>query len=231
MMAVGRTIMGMTLWLTLLSPLATAHVSSSDAHGSSSQLASSRFRAPPALASIFTDRKLITHLPKQGGRTPWIGEYYEKQRREQTDLLCFYGNDCEMCEFMAKYIKEFEAEHPGMKIRRFETWSNRENDKLRMMCDSTSGCGGVPFFYNRKTKAWICGATSYDNLRRWALGKSSASFLPPATQFKSQQAAPSSGGPRRLLADLRERSREMVEERRRLAEEARELQSKQKARR
>lgn len=210
--------------------LVAARASGSGApESAASQLPSSRLRAPPALASLATRRKLVSKVPEQGGRAGWIGDEYKKQQGQQTDLLCFYGNDCEMCSFMATVIKDLERDNPGMKIKRFETWSNRENDKLRELCDGQAGCGGVPFFYNKKTKAWICGATTGDNLKRWATGQACASFLPPATQFKSQQAPKGGTGARKVLSDLRERSREALEERRRLAEEARELKRKEKA--
>jgi len=26
----------------------------------------------------------------------------------------------------------------------------------------------VPFFFNMKTKKWICGSDSYENLKKWA---------------------------------------------------------------
>ena len=32
-------------------------------------------------------------------------------------------------------------------------------------------CGGVPFFYNKKTGKFICGAADYDGLKKWAIGK------------------------------------------------------------
>jgi hypothetical protein len=37
----------------------------------------------------------------------------------------------------------------------------------------------VPFFYNKKSKQFICGATSYDNLKTWAEGGLCENFLPP----------------------------------------------------
>jgi len=35
------------------------------------------------------------------------------------------------------------------------------------------------FFYNKKTRSWICGATTYPNLKAWAYGKPHERFLPP----------------------------------------------------
>ena len=41
-------------------------------------------------------------------------------------------------------------------------------------------CNGVPFFYNKKTKQFICGATSYDNLKTWATCGIPENFLAPS---------------------------------------------------
>ena len=40
-------------------------------------------------------------------------------------------------------------------------------------------CGGVPFFYNKRTRRYICGATTYANLRAWALSEPCEPILPP----------------------------------------------------
>jgi hypothetical protein len=67
----------------------------------------------------------------------------------------------------------------GLPIRRFEVWYNDENLRLLQKLDKGGSCGGVPFFYNKKTRSWICGATTYPNLKAWALGKPHERFLPP----------------------------------------------------
>eukprot|EP00304_Pavlova_gyrans_P004415 CAMPEP_0206053892 /NCGR_PEP_ID=MMETSP1466-20131121/36819_1 /ASSEMBLY_ACC=CAM_ASM_001126 /TAXON_ID=44452 /ORGANISM="Pavlova gyrans, Strain CCMP608" /LENGTH=126 /DNA_ID=CAMNT_0053429079 /DNA_START=1 /DNA_END=377 /DNA_ORIENTATION=- len=125
---------------------------------------------------------------------------------------------------MVPYIRRVEKEC-GCKIRRFETWSHPEHEKLRQICDSRAGCGGVPFFYNKETRRWICGATTYDNLKRWASGKPCAPFLPPPTSFKAQEVPREPGGPFKMINDLKERGKEAMEERQRLAEEKRELEA------
>ncbi|KAJ1629928.1 hypothetical protein T492DRAFT_558701, partial [Pavlovales sp. CCMP2436] len=127
----------------------------------------------------------------------------------KSHLVCFYGNDCEMCEYMYKEIKKLEK-RTGVKIRRFETWSKPENEKLRQICDSKAGCGGVPFFYNKKTRRWICGATTSENLKAWAEGKACAPFLAPPAKFKSAEGAKTQG----IIGNLRERGREAMEEKR-----------------
>ena len=39
----------------------------------------------------------------------------------------------------------------GLPIRRFEVWYNDENLRLLQKLDKGGSCGGVPFFYNKKT--------------------------------------------------------------------------------
>jgi hypothetical protein len=148
---------------------------------------------------------------------------------KRSPLLSFYGNDCEMCEYMVPAIKRVEKEL-GVKVRRFETWSHPEHEKLRQLCDSRTGCGGVPFFYHKTTQRWICGATTYENLKNWAAGKPCAPFLPPSASFESQKAGEPQGA-WKVLSDLRERGREAMEERQKLAEERRQLMTEQKGRR
>ena len=40
-------------------------------------------------------------------------------------------------------------------------------------------CGQLPFYYNRRTGQAVCGATSYMNLKRWAIGDLKAVFMDP----------------------------------------------------
>ncbi len=56
----------------------------------------------------------------------------------------------------------------GIRIERIEVWHNEANAKLMKEYDK-GYCGGVPFFYNKKTGKWICGAADYERLKQWAL--------------------------------------------------------------
>ena len=58
----------------------------------------------------------------------------------------------------------------GIKVESIEVWHNKENEKRLIDLDKDF-CGGVPFFYNEKTKKWICGEASYKELKDWAQGK------------------------------------------------------------
>lgn len=84
-------------------------------------------------------------------------------------LLEFYGTECIHCNEMKPLVEKLEKEE-GVKIEKLEVWHNAANAKLMEKYDQGK-CGGVPFFYNTKTGKWICGSTSYENLKKWALGK------------------------------------------------------------
>jgi len=82
-------------------------------------------------------------------------------------LLEFYGRDCPHCTIMEALMAKLEQE-TGVKIEKLEVWYDDKNMKLMKKYD-TSCCGGVPFFYNEKSKRWLCGAVEYDVLKNWAL--------------------------------------------------------------
>lgn len=84
-------------------------------------------------------------------------------------LLEFYGTECPHCVRMHDLVIKLEKEE-GVKVDTFEVWHNEENAKKLEELD-TELCGGVPFFYNTKTKKWICGEEEYKALKEWALGK------------------------------------------------------------
>ena len=85
------------------------------------------------------------------------------------DLIEFYGTNCPHCVTMAPLIERLEKEE-GVKLEKFEVWHNAKNAEMMQKYDKGL-CGGVPFFFNKKTGKWVCGATSYENFKKWALGK------------------------------------------------------------
>ena len=85
------------------------------------------------------------------------------------ELLEFYGTECHFCREMEPLVKRLEEELK-IKIKKIEVWHNAENARLMEKYDK-GYCSGVPFFFNIKTGKWICGATTYDNLKKWALEK------------------------------------------------------------
>jgi thiol-disulfide isomerase/thioredoxin len=88
---------------------------------------------------------------------------------EDSHLIEFYGTECSHCRTMEPLIERLQDER-GIAIQRLEVWHNEENAKLMREYDK-GFCGGVPFFYNKKTGKWICGSVNYDKLRDWALDK------------------------------------------------------------
>lgn len=84
-------------------------------------------------------------------------------------LLEFYGTECPHCIKMHDLVVQLEKEE-GIKIDSIEVWHNKENEE-RLIALDKDFCGGVPFFFNEKTKKWICGDATYEELKKWALGK------------------------------------------------------------
>ena len=82
-------------------------------------------------------------------------------------LLEFYGDKCGHCENMKPMVEKFENE-TGLKIEKLEVWNDDENAKKLEQYDKGL-CGGVPFFFNTDTNDFICGETSYEKLKEWAL--------------------------------------------------------------
>ncbi|MBP6883939.1 MAG: hypothetical protein KBC06_01760 [Candidatus Pacebacteria bacterium] len=69
---------------------------------------------------------------------------------------------------MHALVERLEKEE-GVKVEAIEVWNNKENEEKLLAIDKDM-CGGVPFFYNTKTKEFICGEEEYDKLKEWALG-------------------------------------------------------------
>ena len=69
-----------------------------------------------------------------------------------------------------------------------QVWYNSKNLELLQRLDR-GRCGGVPFFYNKRSRRYICGATTYANLTNWAMCEPCEPFLPPPNinQDKEQE--------------------------------------------
>lgn len=85
------------------------------------------------------------------------------------DLLFYTGRECPHCHEMDPLVDQLEKEEK-VKVDRLEVWHNSKNAAMLQQHDK-GFCGGVPFFFNKKTGKWLCGSTSYANLKKWALGK------------------------------------------------------------
>ncbi|HSU72486.1 MAG TPA: hypothetical protein VLJ21_01395 [Candidatus Binatia bacterium] len=78
----------------------------------------------------------------------------------------FHGQECFHCRNMDPLVERLEKEF-GIKITKLEVWHNEKNAQKLEEADQ-GRCGGVPFFWNSKTRKWICGETGYDELKEWA---------------------------------------------------------------
>jgi hypothetical protein len=68
---------------------------------------------------------------------------------------------------MAPLVERLEGEE-NVNVAKLEVWHNEANAKVMKEYDK-GYCGGVPFFFNKKTGKWICGSADYEGLKKWAL--------------------------------------------------------------
>jgi len=106
---------------------------------------------------------------------------------EQPHLIQFKGKGDSYCAMMEP-MKTQLVKELGVDIRCFEVWYDSRNLELLQLMDGGK-CGGVPFFYNKRSKRFICGATTYDNLKLWAMGEICEPFLPPENLKEQQKEA------------------------------------------
>jgi thiol-disulfide isomerase/thioredoxin len=84
-------------------------------------------------------------------------------------LFEYFGDTCPHCITMKPIVEEVEQEL-GVTVEKLEVWNNEEN--LKKMEEVDKGrCGGVPFFYNSETDAFICGSANKARLIAWAKGE------------------------------------------------------------
>ena len=78
-------------------------------------------------------------------------------------------------------------------------------------------CGGVPFFYNKESHRWICGATTYDNLKAWGAGTACDPFAPPPLtgedKEKPEEPEEPEGGFGLFVSNLKKKAQEKMAER------------------
>ena len=68
---------------------------------------------------------------------------------------------------MAPLVERLESEE-SVRIARLEVWHNEVNASRMRELDK-GYCGGVPFFFNKKTGKWICGEADYERLKQWGI--------------------------------------------------------------
>ena len=109
-----------------------------------------------------------------------------EQSKGKPYLIQFKGKGDDYCAQMEP-LKEQLKEELGVQIRCFEVWYDSKNLELMQRLDN-GRCGGVPFFYNKRSRRYICGATTYANLRAWALSEPCEPILPPPNLNQENQA-------------------------------------------
>ena len=102
-----------------------------------------------------------------------IARYCERP----SPLLYFYGRGDDYCAQMEPLVQQLQDELK-IKVKKFEVWHDSKNVELLQKLDPAR-CGGVPFFYNKASHRWICGATTYSNLKAWGAGTACDPFCPP----------------------------------------------------
>ena len=84
-------------------------------------------------------------------------------------LVEYYGTECVHCNEMAPMIEAMEREL-NVTITRKEVWHDSAN-QAEFLQVAEGKCQGVPFFINTKSGKFICGATSAEKLKEWALSE------------------------------------------------------------
>jgi len=89
-----------------------------------------------------------------------------KKAVKSNNLIMFHGTECPHCRNMDPLVARLEKER-GVKVEKLEVWHNPKNADILEKID-TGLCGGVPFFWNKKSKRYICGEVDYETLRDWS---------------------------------------------------------------
>lgn len=88
------------------------------------------------------------------------------ENKTDNHLQVFYGIECPHCEHMMRLLEKLKNEQ-NVDVELVEVWHNEENARIMEGCEGAETCGGVPFFYNQKTKEWLCGEVKYEELLEW----------------------------------------------------------------
>lgn len=92
-----------------------------------------------------------------------------EDKKNESHLLEFYGEECPYCRAMDHLVDRLEEEE-GVTVTRYEVWHDPGNAR-KMEDYDVDLCGGVPFFCNTSSGGWICGLSSYEELKAWAAGR------------------------------------------------------------
>jgi len=84
-----------------------------------------------------------------------------------TKILMFFGTECLHCHEMDPLVAKLESEE-SVEVEKLEIWHNGKNKERYDKCNNAIRCTGVPYFYNEKSKKGICGATTFEELKKLA---------------------------------------------------------------
>ena len=90
-------------------------------------------------------------------------------------LLIFSGTECPHCEVMKPLLAKLSFE-TGLVPEIRDIWKSEKDARLLKnyrdeVIKKDPECDGIPFFYNTKTKQYLCGEVSYKQLKAWAIGE------------------------------------------------------------
>ncbi len=136
--------------------------------------------------------------------------------REEPYLIEFHAAGADQCDEMKPAMSAVEKEL-GTRILKWDVWSDPAAYKLMQFLDKgpdgRSKCGGLPFFYNRKTGKIVCGATTEKNLMNWATGlKHEMVLSPPPSQEQKRVQQRVTGREARIARQAFERKKKLVAE-------------------
>ena len=77
----------------------------------------------------------------------------------------FYGEECSHCHAMKPLVERLRQ--ASVEVRSFEIWHDDNNSNKMDQLDR-GRCGGVPFYINPEKDKWICGETTYEELKSLA---------------------------------------------------------------
>ena len=134
--------------------------------------------------------------------------------REEPYLIEFHAAGADQCDEMRPAMSAVE-QALNTRILKWDVWSDPAAYKLMQFLDKgpdgRSKCGGLPFFYNRKTGKIVCGATTEKNLMNWATGlKHEMVLSPPPSQEQKRVQQRVSGREARIARQAFERKKKLV---------------------
>jgi len=133
-------------------------------------------------------------------------------RNDWPHVLMFRGRNDPFCNYMDPICEELEKELK-CKIFRIDVWKSAQSMELLQQFDALGKdkCGGVPYFFNKKTKYHICGATTKANLKKLMKNEECDAMLPPdAKELDFTEDSQVSEGMTKFWEDLRAKAKEKM---------------------